>query len=304
MGGRLEQEWNHVNAKTESSNTKYSPKQTNFIPYFSINFTPTDEQNISLSYTNRILRPSIWNMNPYRDESTPLFLYYGNPNLKTAVWNTLALKYGYFGQKWSTSIEATAFFSNNYVSQYSFVDASGITNTTYGNIVRNRSYGVTSSIGYRDGTKLNITLNLRGRYQEYNARKYGMYADGFTYSASLNANVGTWKGGTIFAQGSVRNNSVSLINSSTKISTHHSLGVRQKFVKDKLTISLSASNPFTRTTTYKASTKMPTMTSFLRSTYQARTINASVNFRFGKSNVSVKSTNRSIENDDMEGGKN
>ena len=192
-------------------------------------------------------------------------------------------------------------FANNAVSQYSFYD-DDVVNYTYGNIVSTRGCNFNGSIGYRVGTKFNFMLSLQAGYTHYASEQLDKTNDIFTFGGNLNVNVSLWKSATLYAYGYMYRGGRGIDTDKSSFFYYTSFGLRQQFFKDKLSLSVNVGNPFSK---YLKST-MSTLTSSYRSesTYRSltRRIGFSVGCRFGKYNVRVKSTNRSISNDDMSSG--
>ncbi len=298
IGARMEQAWNDVVVRTEKDKITYSPSLFNIIPYVSGNYRPNDANTLSLSYTQRLSRPNLWQMNPYRNES-PMNVNYGNPDLDATVSHSVSLSWRRFSSAWNISLGTSGTFSNNAVNQYSFVE-DGVRHLTYGNIAQRQSYGLNATIGYRKDVKFSIQLSGRGGYDVIKAPTLNLSNRGFTYNASLYTSAALWKDATIFASGYAYRFGLSLESNMKQTYFSYSLGLRQQLFKKKMTISFSAHNPFNADSKLTQVMQTNTYRSENSSWQQMRMFNLSIGYRFGKSQVNVKSTNRSIQNDDME----
>ena len=128
-GARLEGAWynsQNISEKTES----YKSALVNVVPYLSLSYKPAQGHSLSLSYSERLSRPSVNSLTPYVTR-TATTLSYGNPDLKTGVNHTVRLKYAWMNNKWTLSPEFMTMFSNNRVANYVFVDDNGMINQTY-----------------------------------------------------------------------------------------------------------------------------------------------------------------------------
>lgn len=298
VGARMEQAWSDVVVCTEKEDIAYDPSLFNVIPYASANYRPNDANTLSLSYTQRLSRPSLWNMNPYRNES-PLSVSYGNPDLDATLAHSVALSWRRFSSSWNVSLGTTGSFSNNAVSSYTFVE-DGVTHSTYGNIAKRQVYGLNGTIGYRSGVKFNVQLSGQGGYNVIKAPTLNLANDGFTYNISLYASAALWKDATIYCNGYAYRFGVDLENSYKQTYFSYGLGLRQQLFKKKLTLSLTASNPFTSKMKLTSVTETNSYRSENTSWQTPRQFSFSIGYRFGKTQVNVKSTNRSIQNDDMD----
>lgn len=298
VGARMEQAWSDVVVRTEKEDIAYDPSLFNVIPYASANYRPNDANTLSLSYTQRLSRPSLWTMNPYRNES-PLSVSYGNPDLDATLAHSVALSWRRFSSSWNVSLGTTGSFSNNAVSSYTFVE-DGVTHSTYGNIAKRQVYGLNGTIGYRSGVKFNVQLSGQGGYNVIKAPTLNLANDGFTYNVSLYASAALWKDATIYCNGYAYRFGVGLENSYKQTYFSYGLGLRQQLFKKKLTLSFTASNPFTSKMKLTSVTETNSYRSENTSWQTPRQFSFSIGYRFGKTQVNVKSTNRSIQNDDMD----
>lgn len=89
---------------------------------------------LQISYSQRIRRPWIQELNPFVDASDPRNIQYGNPNLGPELTHSVEL--GFF-----PFITLYARQTEDAVQEYTFVDASGITNTTFINAGERRLLG-------------------------------------------------------------------------------------------------------------------------------------------------------------------
>ncbi len=298
VGARMEQAWSDVVVRTEKEDIAYDPSLFNVIPYASANYRPNDANTLSLSYTQRLSRPSLWNMNPYRNES-PMSVSYGNPDLDATLAHSVALSWRRFSSSWNVSLGTTGSFSNNALSSYTFVE-DGVTHSTYGNIAKRQVYGLNGTIGYRSGVKFNVQLSGQGGYNVIKAPMLNLANDGFTYNVSLYASAALWKDATIYCNGYAYRFGVDLENSYKQTYFSYGLGLRQQLFKKKLTLSFTASNPFTSKMKLTSVTETNSYRSENTSWQTPRQFSFSIGYRFGKTQVNVKSTNRSIQNDDMD----
>ena len=298
VGARMEQAWSDVVVRTEKEDIAYDPSLFNVIPYASANYRPNDANTLSLSYTQRLSRPNLWNMNPYRNES-PMSVSYGNPDLDATIAHSVALSWRRFSSSWNISLGTTGSFSNNALSSYTFVE-DGVTHSTYGNIAKRQVYGLNGTIGYRSGVKFNVQLSGQGGYNVIKAPTLNLANDGFTYNVSLYASAALWKDATIYCNGYAYRFGVDLENSYKQTYFSYGLGLRQQLFKKKLTLSFTASNPFTSKMKLTSVTETNSYRSENTSWQTPRQFSFSIGYRFGKTQVNVKSTNRSIQNDDMD----
>lgn len=101
-----------------------------------------DFQELQLSYSRRVERPNNRILNPYVDRSDSLSINYGNPELDPEYINSLELGYSKLFDK--TALTSSLFYryTQNAITNYTFIRPDGITETTWRNLAKRLSYGV------------------------------------------------------------------------------------------------------------------------------------------------------------------
>ena len=302
LGARMERTWNDAQVEETAKGTySFSNRQFNVVPYLSLTFIPKVSHNISLSYTQRLQRPGIYMLSPAEDDTDPTRLSYGNPGLEAAVYHTINLQYGHYAAKWSMTFALNTFLSNNNMSSYSFSDGDGITNTTYSNDVRSRSYGFNGSFSYRPSEKVNLSLSYNGRYSQNDFDAMDIHTDQFTFSQNLNLDFALWKEARLML-GENYSTGYAWLGGKSESYYYYYMGIKQQFLKKKLDLSIMCNNPFEKYRRNRSTSDTPTFGGWSEYRYACRSLYFRVSYRFGKQNVGVKRTAKSIRNDDMSSG--
>ena len=99
-------------------------------------------QSIQLTYSRRVNRPNMHQLNPFRDISNPAFIHYGNPALKPEYINSFEL--GYLKYLGSSTLNGSLFYRqiNNVIKNLITVDNSTTTEMTFKNLSTGTSYGI------------------------------------------------------------------------------------------------------------------------------------------------------------------
>ena len=84
VGARLESTWNdgrttNYDETATAQKIRFDNDFFNIVPYVTLSWQPREMQTFKLSYTQRLSRPGIWQLNPFKDSSSPMQLTYGNP---------------------------------------------------------------------------------------------------------------------------------------------------------------------------------------------------------------------------------
>ena len=128
VGARIESTWNdgRTTNHDETGVDQKTPFDNNFfnvVPYVTLSWQPREMQTFKLSYTQRLSRPGIWQLNPFRDSSSPMQVSYGNPDLDSEISHTFSLGYTLFtATGMSLAAELNGRIQNNGIEQTIFMD--------------------------------------------------------------------------------------------------------------------------------------------------------------------------------------
>ncbi|MDP4274678.1 MAG: outer membrane beta-barrel family protein, partial [Bacteroidota bacterium] len=247
----------------------------------------------------RLSRPSINYLNPFVINEDSMNIRYGNPSLNAEVAHSFEIGYSIFTAKFNFSVSSYAFLINNSIESISKIQSNGVKVTTYDNIGKNQSYGLSLYSSYRAGVKFNIYFNGNAGYKKFEENNgYTINSEGFSYSGSLGGQMTLWKNGTFNANGGIYSPSVRFQGkSSSYFST--SLGLSQHLLKHKLRLSLSVSDPFWYKKTKTNESKDKTFYIRNQITSVSQTLRFSITYEFGKTNFDVKKAKHGINNDDL-----
>ncbi len=162
--------------------SKYRPE---IYPTLHASYQINKDQSLQLSYSRRVHRPHMWDLNPYLDVRQGMEMGFGNPGLDPEFTNAFEASYNY-GFK-QTNIFVSAYFrqTNNMMTRYGFVwDATsaahyadwmiynpeydGYWASTWQNLNRGINYGLELIVDHQvtKWWKLNVSLNAFDSYIE------------------------------------------------------------------------------------------------------------------------------------------
>lgn len=148
---------------------------------------------IQLSYSRRIDRPSHRQINPYVDYSDSLNITSGNPKIKPQYVNSFELGYSSMWNR--TSFLSTLFLrqTNDVISSVSRLQNDGTTLTTVENIAKNLSYGVEFITTHPifNWWRVNANFSFFNTKIEDNVN---VLYDDFSWSARINSSITMWEG--------------------------------------------------------------------------------------------------------------
>ena len=303
-GLRLERTWNDGQSATSGITTDFTNRLFNLVPYVTFSYMPKEGRTFKLSYTQRLSRPGIWYLNPYVNNSDSLNISYGNPMLKSEISHSFELGYTYFTPKINFSTSVISSFANNSIQRISRVEPNGSTVSTYENIGKNQLFGLNLYGSYRPSPKLNIYVNGGVNYSKIEATtSFVIMNKGFDYRGTLGARQTVWKDGSITANLGIYSSGIMLQGKSSSF-YYTSLSVSQYFLKRKLMLSLSTTDPFWPRKKYSNGSGDITFSSHSESSYPAQNLRLSLSYNFGKMALQVKKARRGINNDDLKSGGN
>lgn len=133
---------NYQAADIEKSTTR-SIGFNNFLPTFSLDFKPKTQRKINLNYTGSTVNPTLQQIQPLIDNTDPLNINIGNPNLVQGFTNRITLRANDYRVLKSRYVAFDANFSNtsNAITNSSQIDADGKRTMRYVNVNGNYDYG-------------------------------------------------------------------------------------------------------------------------------------------------------------------
>lgn len=167
----------------EHSDRNFHKDYGNLVPSGSIGYNITPMSNLGLTYTMRISRPGISQLNPYTDRTDPTALTYGNPSLAVVKSHNVTLAYNFFTPKVMFNVSLSHDYIGNEIENYQFVDADNKYNSTYANNGKSRNTYVDAFV--RWAACKNSTLMLSGNvsYGDWKAKELGYHNWGWSGNA-------------------------------------------------------------------------------------------------------------------------
>lgn len=300
-GFRLEYTINDGLSKSADGDIPFTNKQFDIVPYVNFTYMLKKANVLSVSFTQRLNRPGIWYLNPYVNDSDPMNISYGNPDLQTVRRNSISLGYRKSSQKWNLGLNLSGDFTKNNIERITRVNASGMSISTYENIGKNSNVRLNLNYSYRAGEKFNVYINGYVAYSVISSAELELTNRGFNYNGGFGASAALWKKATINFSAYVYGGNISL-QAQSSISYSSSFGISQRFFKDKLSLSVFVSEPFSAKKTYSYDSEDTTYKMHGESISYQRSANFSLFWRFGKFNVNVKKARKSGTDDKMSGG--
>lgn len=297
LGARVEV--TDVDGNFIASKTRVKQSYVNLMPNLQATFKLSQPLTMVLSYSDRLQRPYIWNLNPFRNDNDPRFVTYGNPNLDPQVIHSLALQTRYMKGGTFAGLTFTGTYSDNMIVQYSTFDAAaGVTSTTSDNIGKELGVGVNGNFSTKITKDWNLFVNGGVRYSHItNVLMPTQKNSGFGGNANLNTTYSFSKRFNASGYAGFFRAPVS-IQTQYPLNIWYGLSAGYKLFHEKLTASLGMANFFTKDRKYQLITVDPAFKYTSTTTMPFRALSFSLNWNFGKltENVSKK---KGVSNDDL-----
>ncbi|MCB0465971.1 MAG: TonB-dependent receptor [Aequorivita sp.] len=148
LGARLES----VNVKADTNSVRaFTNDYLQVYPSAYVTYSPTEKNQFQISYSRRVDRPGLDQVNPIREFTTPLISSYGNPSLKPQFTNSIEANYTRNLEK--GSITGGVFYRaiGDEINRAVFVDRTDLNKSilTFDNFSNTNNYGVELSSNYK-----------------------------------------------------------------------------------------------------------------------------------------------------------
>jgi len=187
LGLRTEQ--TNSNGDLATTGQKFDNDYFGLFPSASISQKLGTEEEISLSYSRRITRPSLNQLNPFVNTSDPLNYFSGNPNLKPEYTNSIELGFAkYFTV---TTINPSIFYrdSKDQLARTRVLIDTNVTLTSFDNYGSSKTYGAELIVS----TTLFKFWSINGSGSYFNTDveaeniQKGFVNDGYAWSGRMNS---------------------------------------------------------------------------------------------------------------------
>ncbi len=291
-----------INGDFISSSTEVNQRYTTLLPNIQSSTKLSDLLTMVVTYSKRLQRPFIWNLNPFVNNNDSLNIFFGNPGLDPQTLHSLSVQTRIMKGSTFGGLTLEGSYSGDKIMQFSTFDpATGVTRTTSMNIGKEFQLSLSVNLSAKINEAWNLFLNGNVRYNKVTNNKVaGQENSGVGGNANLNTTYKIGKKFTATGYAGFWRGPVS-IQSKFPLNVWYGTGMGYKFFKEKLTVSLMAANFLKKYWDYRMVTTDPNFQTTSVTTMPFRGIALSVNWNFGKltENVSKK---KGVTNDDLLGG--
>ncbi len=310
VGGRLE--LTKIAGSSSAGNSSFANDYQNFIPSIVISRSLKNYQTIKLSYNQRIQRPSLFYLNPFRNTADPLNQSQGNPSLSPEISHNIELGYSTFVK--TTVINASLYYRRTQDIIESVIvpvaDANNnpISLTTFRNIGSNNSFGMNLFGSVNPITKLTLRGNINMYTYDIAPSQTSLSLTSaqnktyMMYNAFISASL-VLKGGfsaeTFFILNSVRRTA----QGTNPTFNMWNLGFKKEILKKKGSIGINMIDPFNENKNFRSAVNGQNFRQTSNVSVPFRSIGVNFSWSFGKINFqSQPKKKRGVNNDDLKQG--
>lgn len=296
LGTRLEN--TTMSGQFKHSISPFRVQFTNFIPSIILSKQLTEQQSVKLTYTQRISRPMIWDLNPYINASDPKNLMAGNPQLRPELAHLAEISYSLTTPKGAyLNLALYRRQTDNSIDDVRSVDTSGVSLTTRQNVARNERTGLNINAAGQLGRNWKINGGGEFYYAHFSSPALQVQNSGWLWQFTLNLAYQLPRQYTLQANG-IYSTGWILLQGKNSAWYDYSLAVRKEFWDKKANLTLGINNPFTYPFRQQNESQSATFRAYTANQYFTRSVKLTFSWQFGQVRSAPDEPVRKITNDD------
>ncbi|OOQ58935.1 hypothetical protein BC343_09020 [Mucilaginibacter pedocola] len=285
----------------QSGSEPFSRNFANIVPTATISKKISDAQTLNLSYTKRLTRPYIWDLNPNVNASDPKNITTGNPTLQPEIAHQGELSYSIAFNS-GLSFNPAVFWkqTNNSIEDITVVGADGISVTSKQNLAANRQFGLNLSATIPLTSKWGLNTNTNVTRLDFKSTALQIISNGWGAEFNINTTYKLPHALSLQAFGSYNTRTITLQGYQTR-NYYYSFAAKKEITSQKITLTLATVNPFTKAVKQTAVVRSSSFYSSSLNREYNQAIKLTVGWEFGK--LFKQTESKKIENDDVKGQK-
>jgi outer membrane receptor protein involved in Fe transport len=297
IGARVEH--TRVNGDFVVSKTLVKNDYTTLLPNVQFTNRINPATTLVFTYTKRLQRPYIWDLNPFVVNNDSLNITTGNPGLGPQTVHALSSQLRYGKGNTFTGINIEGSYSGNKILQYAFFDPqTGITKTTSLNIGKEYQASVNLNLSTKITPRWSVYANGSLRYSKVtNNADAAQSNSGFGCNFNLNT---AYKFTDKFSVSSFLGlwQEPRTIQTTYPFNTWHNVALNYKLFNDKFLISIRGINYYEKNRSFKNITRDQNFYNTNTTTMIRRGGVLALTWNFGKLSENV-SKKKGVNNDDI-----
>ncbi|WP_455587322.1 TonB-dependent receptor domain-containing protein [Bacteroides sp.] len=299
LGGRAESSNSRIKF-ADSPQYNFSSNLFDFIPRCSFSYNPSRQSQLSLDYSLGVRRPSIWELNPFREQLDEYTLTYGNPNLESEKQHNVTASYMYYTNKLFINFGVEYNRTNNSIVEYPFQSESDskLLNYTYGNMGRYQQFGGSFYVNYRPVNEVSLTANGGISDNQIRSEVLDLKQHGISYNAGVSCDANFSKGWLLGGRWSVFQRAPK-VRSSYRGFQMYSLYVYKRFLDNNLSIGFVANQPFNKYIESRVTMTGPDFWQRRGNDITGRSFAVRLSYSFGSGKRANIKRDQTIRNEDL-----
>jgi outer membrane receptor protein involved in Fe transport len=284
----------------ETFQSPFSNTYTNLLPNLTLSKKTGEFNQVRLSYTQRIQRPSQRHINPYVEYNDSRDISFGNPYLSPELVHQLELATNMFIKGNMLSISVYGRRTEDLIENLLRVTQEGISETTYENFGTRTAGGVNvfgsinlgKKLSFRGGFDLN-TWEVHGQLENQDLSNSGFDYNGrmnitWTIAETLKAEgFGFFRSPTYTVQGKTPNWSML------------SFGIKKELFDKRLSLGINISQPFSENQEFVRELEGDDFYQYTRTLRPVRSFGISAGYRFGKLDFNDRNGRKKEKDSDL-----
>ena len=279
----LRAEQTYTSSELRTTEESFENNYFSLFPSAFLSYSLSEGEDLILSYSRRVNRPSTWQLNPFRNQSDPNNFRTGNPFLQPEYTDVFELSHVKIWDQLTLNNSLYYRQTNDLIRRFITFDPEGITIVTFENIGRSHSYGVEAIANYRPYRwwNINATANVFGQHIEESDLTEGLNRSSSGYRLNLSSNKTVWNGMSVQVSGRYRSG-FTVPQGEIDPFFNIDMAIRKNFLDNNLTISLNARDVFnTLSFNFKTVEDAPIVRTRERN-WDSRVFTVNATYRFGR----------------------
>jgi outer membrane receptor protein involved in Fe transport len=294
-GARIEA--TYIDGRFTHAGTGIDNQFVNFVPTATLSKKLDEHHSFNLSYTKRLTRPYIWDLNPNVDASDPKNLESGNPNLQPEIAHQAELSYGLnTGQTFFMNAAIFWKQTDNAIVDFMSTNAEGISFANKQNLAANRQWGLNLSATSNISEHWSMNGNVNVNYFDYSSSALDIFRSGWGTDVNINSTLKLPRNFSLQVFGDYNTRAITLLGTGGRI-YYYSFAGKKEIKKARLTITLAAINPFTQYIAQTDQKQRPDFISTVDNRFYNRAFKLTINWEFG--GKLRQSERKKIDNNDV-----
>ncbi len=272
---------NNITSATKVDNNYFS-----YYPSVHLSYTLPKDQELQISYSMRVNRPGVDQLNGWTNYSDPLNIRTGNPLLKPEYINSFESGYSKFWEK--NTFIGNAYYKQtvNMIQRVRTVDTLGIATTNFENLDQAQSFGLDFTLRSKPYKWWTVTANFNFYQTIIKGGESELNNEGYSWFVKGNTSFTFWKNTTLQISG---NYNAPTPSAQGTVNPMYSMdaGMRKDVMKGKGTLSLNCNDIF-NTRKFSMMAYGDNFENYMSHRRSSRIITFSFSYRFGNADFQPK----------------